>query len=108
MIEEVDRLKGKVEVRKQVSVRPKNRIEGGRSRNGIEQVGLNNFRVRSEEGTGKQGEWIKVKGGRSKRVQSLKRIDIKNMFSILNQMDEESNIVRDREDGTNIVLGDSS
>ena len=52
MIEEVDRLKGKVEVRKQVSVRPKNRIEGGRSRNGIEQVGLNNFRVRSEEGTG--------------------------------------------------------
>ena len=47
-------------------------------------------------------------GGRSKRVQSLKRIDIKNMFSILNQMDEESNIVRDREDGTNIVLGDSS
>ena len=35
--EEVDRLKGKVEeVRKEVSVRPRNRIEGGRSGNGIE------------------------------------------------------------------------
>ena len=30
--------------------------------NGIEQVRLNNVRVRSIEGTGKQGELIKVKG----------------------------------------------
>ena len=37
--EEVDRLKGKVEeVRKEVSVRPKNRDEEGRSKNGIEQL----------------------------------------------------------------------
>ena len=47
--EEVDRLKGKVEeVRNEVSVRPKNRAEGGRSKNGIEQVILNNVRSRSE------------------------------------------------------------
>ena len=57
MREEVDRLKGKVvEVRKKASVMPKNRSEGGRSGNGIEQVRLNNARARSEEGTGKQGE----------------------------------------------------
>ena len=37
--EEVDRLKGKVEVvRKEICVRPKSRAEGGRSRNGMEQV----------------------------------------------------------------------
>ena len=37
-----------------------------------------------------------------------KGIDVKNRFSILDQIDEESNIVRDREHGTNnIVLGDS-
>ena len=47
-------LKGKVEeVRKKVSVRPKNKAEGGRSENGIGQVRLNNVRTRSEEGTGK-------------------------------------------------------
>ena len=34
--EEVDRLKGKVEVKKEISVRPKSRAEGSRSRNGIE------------------------------------------------------------------------
>ena len=40
---EVDRLKGKVEeVRKEVSVSPKIRIEGGRSGNRIEHVELNN------------------------------------------------------------------
>ena len=39
---------------------------------------------------------------------SPKCIDVKNRFSILDQIDEESNIVRNREDGTNdIVLGDS-
>ena len=43
------------------------RVEGGRSKDGIEQFRLNNVRVRIEEGTGKQGEWIKVNGGRSKR-----------------------------------------
>ena len=54
--EEVDTLKGKIEeVRKEVRVRPKNRGEGGWSGNGIEQVGLNNVRARSEEGTGNQG-----------------------------------------------------
>ena len=38
-----DRLKGKVEeVRKEVSVSPKIRIEGGRSGNRIEHVELNN------------------------------------------------------------------
>ena len=50
-----------------------------------------------------QGEWIKVKVGRSKKVVSPKSIGVKNRFC-----DEESNIVRDREDGTNdTVLGDS-
>ena len=32
---------------------------------------------------------------------SPKGIDVKNRFSILDQVDEENNIVRDREDGTN-------
>ena len=55
-----------------------------------------------------QGEWTKVKGGRSKKVVSPKGIDVKNRFNVLDQMDEGSNIVRDREDGTSdIVLGDS-
>ena len=36
MREEVDRLKGKVEV----TVRPKNRVEGGRSKNVIERIRL--------------------------------------------------------------------
>ena len=67
--EEADRLKGKVEeLRKENSVRPKNWAEGGRRGNGIEQVRLNNVWAKSEEGTGKQGEWIKVKRGRSKPV----------------------------------------
>ena len=102
MREEVDGLKGKVEeVRKEVSVNPKNRAEGSRSGNGIEQVKLYNVRAKSEEGTGRQVEWIKVKEGRSKKVESPKGIDIKNKFSILDWMDEESNIVRNREDGTN-------
>ena len=108
-MEGVDILKGKVEeVKKEVIVRPKTRVEGSRSRNRIEQVGLNNDRVRSEEGRMKKGEWTKVKGGKSKKVESLKCINVKNMFSVLDQIDEESNIVRDREEGTNdIVLGDS-
>ena len=39
---------------------------------------------------------------------SPKGIDVKNRFSILGQIDGESNIVRHREDGTNdIVLRDS-
>ena len=39
----IDRLKRKVEVvRKEVGIRPKNRVEGGRSGNGTEQVRLNN------------------------------------------------------------------
>ena len=38
------------------NVRPKSRIEGGRSKNGIEQVKLSNVRGRSEEGPGRQGE----------------------------------------------------
>ena len=99
---EVDRLKRRVEeVRNNVG-------EGGRSGNGIEQVILNNVRTTSEEGTGKQGEWIKVKGGSSKKVENPKGIDVKNRFSTLDQMDEESSIVRQREDGTNdVVLGDS-
>ena len=45
-------------------------------------VRLNNVRAKSEEGTGKQEEWNKVKGGRSKRVESLKGIGVKNRFSI--------------------------
>ena len=71
------------EVKKEVSGRPENRAEGGRSGNGIEQVRVNNFRARNEEGTGKQGEWIKVKGGRSKKVECSKVIEVKNRFSIL-------------------------
>ena len=66
--EEVDNLKGKVEeIRKEVSVRPKNRVEGGRRGNGTKQIILNNTRTKSEERTGKQGEWIMVKGGSRKR-----------------------------------------
>ena len=42
------------------------------------------MRVRSEEGTGKQGEGIKIKGGRSKKVESPKGIDVKSRFSVLN------------------------
>ena len=61
-------------------MRPKNRAEGVRSGNGIGQVRLNNVRNRSIEGTGKQGEWIKV---------SPEGIDVKNRFSILGNMDEE-------------------
>ena len=39
---------------------------------------------------------------------SPKCIDVKNRFSLLGQMDEETNIVRHRKDETNnIVLGDS-
>ena len=39
---EVNGLKGKVEVRKEINVRPKSRAEGGR--NGIEQVRLSNVK----------------------------------------------------------------
>ena len=54
MREEVNRLKGKMEeVRKEISVRPKNIVEGGRSRKGIEQIRLNNVRNKSKGGTGK-------------------------------------------------------
>ena len=107
--EEVDRLKGKVEeVRKEVSVRPKSRAEGGRSRNGIEQVTLSNVRGRSEEGPGRQGEWVKVRGGGSKRVENTIGVDIKNRFSILETLEEETHMVSEREDEPNdIVLGDS-
>ena len=67
MREEVDSLKEKLEeVRKEVSVRPKNRDEGGRSGNGREHVRLNTVRTKSEGGTGNQGEWIIVKGGSKK------------------------------------------
>ena len=41
------------EVRKEISVRPKNIVEGGRSRKGIEQIRLNNVRNKSKGGTGK-------------------------------------------------------
>ena len=41
-------------------------------------------------------------------VASPEGINVKNRFSILGQMDEENNISRHREDGTNdITLGDS-
>ena len=67
MKEEVDRLKEKIEeVGNYVCVRPKNRVEGGRTRNGLEQDRLNNIRA-SEEGLGKEGELIKVKEEGSKR-----------------------------------------
>ena len=51
--------KGKVEVRKEVSIRPKNRVEGDRNGNGMEQVRLNNVRAKCEEETGKHGEWLR-------------------------------------------------
>ena len=35
-------------------------------------------------------QWIKIKGGRSKKVESSKGIDGKNRFRILEPMDEES------------------
>ena len=61
MRKEVDRLNEKIGVRKEVSVRSKIRIEGGSSTNRIEQVGLINDRVRSNNGREMQGEWTKVK-----------------------------------------------
>ena len=77
MKDEVDKLKGKVEVvRKGISVRP-SRTERGRSRNGIEQVRWSNVRGRSEDGPGRQGEWVKGRGGRSKRVENTIGVDIK-------------------------------
>ena len=49
MKEEVNRLMGKVEeIRNEVSVRPKNRAEGGKSKNKIKQVRLSNVRGNSE------------------------------------------------------------
>ena len=33
-----------------------------------------------------------------------KSIDVKNRFNVLDQMEEENNIVRDREDGTNYIV----
>ena len=53
------------------------------------QLRLNNVSVRSKEGTEKQGEWIKGKGGISKKEGSPKGINVRNRFSILDQMDEE-------------------
>ena len=74
MREKVDRLKWKVEeVKMEIGVGPK--AEEVRSGNGIEQVRLNNVRASSEEGTGKQGEWIKVKGRGGKKIDSSKGID---------------------------------
>ena len=71
MREEVERLKGKIdEVRKEVNIKSKNRAEGGRSRNGVTQVRLNNVRAKSEKGLEKQGERIKVERGGSKKVKS--------------------------------------
>ena len=45
--EEVDSLKGKTEVKNEVSVRPKNRVEEGISGNGTEQFRLNNVKEES-------------------------------------------------------------
>ena len=59
MREEADRIKGIVEVRKEVSVRPKIRSEEGNNRNRIEQIRFENDRVRSEDGRGMQGEWTR-------------------------------------------------
>ena len=109
MRDQVDRLKGKVEkVRKEVSVRSKNRVKGGRSGNGVKHDRLNNVKTKNKEGTGNRSEWIKIKGGSRKMVENPKCVDLKNRFNILDQMDEENNIARHMEDGTNdIVLGDS-
>ena len=45
------------------------------------------------KGSGRQREWIKVKGGGSKKLESLKGVIIKNKFSILDRIDNENNIV---------------
>ena len=45
--------------------------------NRIEQVWFENYRVRSEDGRGMQGEWTKAKGGRSKKLVSPNGIDVK-------------------------------
>ena len=76
MRDQVDRLKGKVEkVRKEVSVRPKNRVKGGRSGNWIKHDILNNVKTNSKEGTENQSEWIKIKGGSRKKLENPKGID---------------------------------
>ena len=64
---------------------------------------INNVRVRREEGTGNQEEWININGGGSKKVDLPKGIDVKNRISILDQMDDNSNIVRYREIGANDI-----
>ena len=75
-----DRLKEKIEEeRKEVSVRPKNKDEGGRIKNSIEQVRLNNVGARSEEGSRKQVERIKVK------VESPENVELKSRVNILRQ-----------------------
>ena len=105
---EVRSLREDLELRNEVSVRPKNRAEGGRSKNGIEQVTLNNVRGRSEEGPGRQEEWVIVRGGVSKRVENPIGVDIKNRFSILETLEDEIHMVSKREDEANyIVLRDS-
>ena len=42
---------------------------------------------------------MKVKGRRSKKVESPKGLELKNMFSILDRIDDDNNIVRNKEDG---------
>ena len=42
-----------------------------------------------------------IKEGSRKKVENPKGIDVKNRFSILGQMDEESNIARHKEVETN-------
>ena len=43
----------------------------------------------------RQGEWIKIKGGRNKKLESLKGVIVKNKLSILGRIDDESNIVKE-------------
>ena len=52
-------------------------------------------------GPGREGEWVKVRGGGSKRVENPVSVDIKNRFSILERLEDESQIVSQREDGAN-------
>ena len=51
-----------------------------------------------------QGEWVKLKGGGSKREQNPKGIDIKNRFSILDRLEDESHIVSHKEVGVNDIV----
>ena len=60
------------------------------------------LRVKREQDSKVNG--LKLREEVEKKLENPKGIDVKNRFSILDQMNEESNIVRYREDRTNDIV----